>query len=97
MFSRKKQVHFAPTAPPQIIVALEDHDPYKSGRVYDGHPSFTTPSIDTQLVFRRGDQFEVLSEQIDWWLLCKSSDSEKQGYVPSILFAPFCIESTDDR
>ncbi|XP_065055747.1 multidrug resistance-associated protein 1-like [Rhopilema esculentum] len=97
MFSRKKQIHLAPKAPPQVIVALEDHDPYKKGNVYDGHPSFTTPSVDTQLVFRRGDQFEVISEQIDWWLFCKSSDSEKQGYVPSILFAPFCIETTDDR
>lgn len=94
---RKTAEDPASKKPPPYVLALDDYDPYKSGNIYDGKPSFTAPSIDTQIAVTRGEKLAVLSDEIDWWILCKSIDSDTQGYVPTILFAPVCVAGTEDR
>ena len=98
MCSKRKTAE-EPTSrqPPPFVLALDDYDPFKSGNIYDAKPSFTAPSIDTQIAVTRGEKLAVLSNEIDWWILCKSIDFDKQGYVPTILFAPVCVAGAEDR
>ena len=94
---RKTAEEPASRQPPPFVLALDDYDPYKSENIYDAKPSFTAPSIDTQIAVTRGEKLAVLSNEIDWWILCKSIDFDKQGYVPTILFAPVCVAGAEDR
>ena len=76
---------------PTHVLALEDYDPNHSGSIYDSQQSFEAPCKSSQLSFKRGEKLRVLCDTLDWWILCESGETEQKGYVPSILFAPFCV------
>lgn len=84
--SKKKR----PTVPPSQIVALYDYNPLNDEVQDANFPSFAAPEVNVQLSFIRGETLEVISKTLDWWLVCKSSAHGKEGYVPSVYFAPLC-------
>ena len=81
--------------PPPYVLALEDYDPYQHGNVYDSQPTFSAPNVSTQLSFRKGEKFRVVSDELDWWILCEKVDTKETGYVATIFFAPLCATSND--
>ena len=96
MCSRRKTTGM-PTSkvPPPYVLALEDYDPYQYGDVYDSQPTFSAPNVSTQLSFRKGDKFRVVSDELDWWILCEQVETKESGYVATILFAPLCATSKE--
>ncbi len=96
MCSRRKK-DAEPKRPPPYMVALYDFDPFTPSDVIHQHPSYTAPDVSNQLAFKRGDRLQVLSEELDWWMPCKQATSDDQGYVPSSLFAPVCVVSTENN
>jgi len=79
-----------PSKPPPYVLALQDYDPHQSQAVYDKQPPFTVPDISNQLSFNRGEVLRVVSDVLDWWILCEKAETKQQGYVATKCFAPIC-------
>ena len=78
---------------PAQVIALYDHDPLNDEVQHEDITDSTTPAISMQLDFERGEQFEVVDSKLDWWLLCKSQRSGKEGYVPTVYLAPLYLKN----
>ena len=88
--SKKQYVH------PTHVVALYDYTPTNSK---DSEDSNGLPKIefipdhveDQQLTLQRGQVFQVISETLDWWILCEAKQDGRKGYVPTVFCAPLHI------
>eukprot|EP00794_Sanderia_malayensis_P010896 gene10896-12055_t len=95
MCSRQKKTPKKNTPP--YVFSLYNFEPSTANAVYDSEPAYAAPPLNMQLAFKEGDKLRVLSEVLDWWILCKhvSGDGE-EGYAPSCLLAPICVETAND-
>ena len=72
---------------PSHVVALYDYSPTSNEKsmqlefipdYVEGH----------QLPLERGEVLNVLSESLDWWIKCRSTRTDNEGYVPTVFCAP---------
>ena len=77
------------------VVALYDYDPTNGEFFHKGEPHYAAPAEATQLKFKRGEKFEVLTDKLDWWIYCRSLQSGQEGYVSTELMAPVFHMSTE--
>ena len=85
-----------PKRPPPYVLALEDYDPYQhTSNVYDSQPDVAAPNVDAQLSFKRGERLRVVSDELDWWMLCENEVTNEKGYIATVFFAPICAVSTE--
>ena len=85
----------SPSKPPPYVLALQDYDPHQSDAVYDKQPPFAVPDVSNQLSINRGEVLRVVSDVLDWWILCEKADTKQQGYVCTKWFAPICSSSSE--
>ncbi|XP_065684365.1 multidrug resistance-associated protein 1-like [Hydra vulgaris] len=69
---------------PSFFVALYDYSKSSSNEQH----LFITPEFSTQLSYKRGEILSMISDDLDYWILCKSTTTGKQGYVLTSLLAP---------
>jgi hypothetical protein len=74
---------------PGFVVVLYDYDPINNEVPSDKNCQSPPPNPSVQLSISRGEKLEVLNKTLDWWLMCKSPVTYKEGYVFSSLTAPF--------
>ena len=75
---------------PANVIALYNFDPLNDEIPSSGESiSQAQPDVSVLLKVSRGDKLAVMSESLDWWLMCKSTQTGKEGYVFSTLTAPF--------
>ena len=48
----------------------------------------SAPNFSVQLEVHRGEKFQVLDQDLDWWLYVTSLKSGEKGYIPSTCVAP---------
>ncbi|XP_012560528.2 multidrug resistance-associated protein 1 isoform X1 [Hydra vulgaris] len=72
---------------PSLFVALYDHNPENNTSTGEQQPSIT-PELSKQLSYKRGEILSMISDDLDYWILCKSTVTGKQGYVLTSLLAP---------
>ena len=85
--SSKKQ---KPTALPEYLITLYNFDPRKDEVPTSGNTiPEAQPDVSVLMEFVRGDKLMILSQELDWWLMCKSLRTGQEGYVFSTLTAPF--------
>ena len=70
------------------VIALYDYNPLKDELPSNCCHQKTAPDPSVQLSIRRGDKFFVVTETMDWWLLCRSVKTNEEGYICSVLLAP---------
>ena len=74
---------------PTHVVTLFDYDAAHDDLVKSsGEHNFVTPEVNVLLSFSRGERLRVLTDVLDWWILCKSLKTGKEGYVPTVYCAP---------
>ena len=78
--------------PPEYVVALYDYNPLNDEPPLDGKQQQISPDSSAQLSIARGDKLQVISDSLDWWLMCRSTKTKAEGYVCSILLAPLVDE-----
>ena len=71
-----------------LVVAVSAHDPNVDDDLEAAEAVFTAPDISSQLPVKRGDKFEVLGRDVDWWLYVKNVENEEKGYIPSTCVVP---------
>ena len=80
----------ANSKPPSHVLTLYDYDPVLDVVHNQEEPDFVAPDKSIQLPFKRGERLAVISTNLEWWLVCKSTESGKEGYVPTVFVAPLC-------
>ena len=80
-----------------LVVAVSSHDPNQDDDLKAVEAVFTAPDISAQLPVKRGDKFEVLGREVNWWLYVKHLESEKKGYIPSTCVVPLKDDLTNEE
>ena len=73
------------------VVSLYDYDAVKEDLITSGEHNFVAPDVNVVLSFSRGDKLCVISETLDWWILCRSLKTGEEGYVNTAYCAPINI------
>ena len=71
---------------PSHVVALYDFDPFHDEVECDYAQE--SPDVNKQLSFYRNEILVVKSAVLDYWILCSSSRTGKEGYVCTSYVAP---------
>ena len=71
-----------------LVIAVAAHDPNQDDDLQAQEAVDTAPDISAQLAVKRGEKFEVLGRDVDWWLYVKYLGSEEKGYIPSTCVVP---------
>ena len=80
-----------------VVIAVSTHDPNQDDDLETEETVFTAPDISAQLVVKRGDKFDVLGRDVDWWLYVKHLDSGEKGYIPSSCVVPLKDDLTNEE
>ena len=71
-----------------LVIALTDYDPSEDDHQDNEETIQTAPDVEVQLSFQCCDRFEVIGNEVSWWLYVKCHRSNQHGYIPSIMVAP---------
>ena len=93
---RKKKLQTKKLPPPYLLV-LYDFDPLTAESILDEDTTLCAPDVNHQLPATRGDKLAVISEELDWWMKCRSLRTEECGYIPSIICSPVCEVPVEER
>ena len=80
-----------------LLVAVSAHNPNVDDDLEAAEAVFTAPDISSQLPVKRGDKFEVLGRDVDWWLYVKNVENEEKGYIPSTCVVPLKDDLTNEE
>ena len=72
------------------VVAIYDFDPSQTdGNILTEDCLKDTPTAEAQLLFHKGQCFEILTKNIkSWWLYVRCVSSQKEGFIPSFCVVP---------
>lgn len=80
-----------------LVIAVAAHDPNQDDDLKAQEAVDTAPDISAQLAVKRGEKFEVLGRDVDWWLYVKHLSSEEKGYIPSTCVVPLKDDLTTEE
>ena len=80
-----------------LVIAVSAHDPNQDDDLEAEEAVFTAPDVSAQLTVKRGEKFEVLGRDVDWWLYVKHLGSEEKGYIPSTCVVPLKDDMTNEE
>ena len=76
------------------VFSLFDYKPDKDNEVPN---TSTTETSRKSLTVFKGQRFEVLNDEIDWWLVVRSLATQEEGFIPSTCVAPLKRDLTDKQ
>ena len=82
---------------PLLVVAVSEHKPKDEDDLKMEEAVNTAPDLSAQLSVERGDRFEVLGGDVDWWLYVKHHGSGEKGYIPSTCAVPLKDDLTEEE
>ena len=77
--------------PSHVVVLYDCNSSETTGGTLLGDEVPLPPDVDesSKLQVERGEVLKVLSESLDWWIVCHSSRTGDTGYVSTLHCAPF--------
>ena len=80
------------------VVAIDDFDPSNTVGVLTQDCLQNAPIAQAQLLFCKGQCFEILTTNIkSWWLYVRCVSSQKEGFIPSICVVPLREDLNDEK
>ena len=81
------------------VLSLFDYDPEEVDDIETDHDptSGAEPEVLRQLTVREGQRFQVLSQELDWWLHVRSFVTQDEGFIPSTCLAPLKKDLTVEQ
>ena len=70
------------------VLAVRFHNPKEDDDLEAAEAVNTAPDLSVQLEVHRGQKFQVLGGDVDWWLYVTSLKSGEKGYIPSTCVVP---------
>ncbi|KAL9964378.1 hypothetical protein ACROYT_G028009 [Oculina patagonica] len=80
-----------------LVIAVSVHDPNQDDDLETQEAVDTAPDVSAQLSVKRGEKFEVLGRDVDWWLYVKHVGSGEKGYIPSTCVVPLKDDMTHEE
>ena len=80
-----------------LVIAVSAHDPNQDDDLKTQEAVDTAPDVSAQLIVKRGEKFEVLGRDVDWWLYVKDVSSGEKGYIPSTCVVPLKDDMTHEE
>ena len=80
-----------------LVIAVSAHDPNQEDDLKTQEAVDTAPDVSAQLSVKRGEKFEVLGRDVDWWLYVKHIGSGEKGYIPSTCVVPLRDDLTNEE
>ena len=80
-----------------LVIAVSAHDPNEDDDLKAEEAVFTAPDVSAQMPVKRGEKFEVLGRDVDWWLYVKHLGSGEKGYIPSTCVVPLKDDLTNEQ
>ena len=80
-----------------LVIAVNEHKPKDHDDLETEEAVYTAPDLSAQLSVERGDKFEVLGGDVDWWLYVKHLGSGEKGYIPSTCVVPLRDDLDNDE
>ena len=80
-----------------LVIGVSAHQPNEEDDLEMQQAVDTAPDVSAQLSVALGEKFEVLGENVDWWLYVKCISSGEKGYIPSTCVAPLKDDLTNEE
>lgn len=80
-----------------LVIAVSEHKPKYDDDLKTEEAVYTAPDLSAQLSVERGDKFDVLGGDVNWWLYVKHLDSGEKGYIPSTCVVPLKDNVTEEE
>ncbi|XP_029207815.1 multidrug resistance-associated protein 1-like [Acropora millepora] len=80
-----------------VVIAVNEHKRDVDDDKKTEEAVSTAPDASSQLTVGKGDKFDVLGGDVDWWLYVKRFGGEEKGYIPSSCVVPLKDDLTDKQ
>lgn len=80
-----------------VVIAVNEHKHDVDDDKKTEEAVSTAPDASSQLTVGKGDKFDVLGGDVDWWLYVKRFGGEEKGYIPSSCVIPLKNGLTDKQ
>lgn len=80
-----------------VVIAVSEHKPRNENDEAKEEVVDAAPDVSSQLVVKKGDKFDLLGGDLDWWLYVKQFGGEEKGYIPSYCVVPLKDDLTDEQ
>ena len=80
-----------------LVIAVSEHKPKDDDDLRTEQAVYTAPDLSAQLSVERGDKFDVLGGDVNWWLYVKHLGSGEKGYIPSTCVVPLKDDVTEEE
>ena len=80
-----------------IHVAVSEHKPSNDNDKAKEEVVDAAPDVSSHLPIQKGDKFDVLGGDLDWWFFIKQFGGEEKGCIPNCWAVPLKDDLTDEQ